>query len=47
VTFPSAERAVFESDRSQPGPKYRLTYWVEGASLNGRFEVAAPGKEYQ
>jgi hypothetical protein len=47
VTFPSAERAVFESDGSQPGPKYRLTYWVEGASLNGRFEVAAPGKEYQ
>jgi hypothetical protein len=47
LTFPEAKRAVFESDGSQPGPKYRLTYWMEGASLNGQFEVAAPGKEYQ
>jgi hypothetical protein len=47
VTFPSAERAVFESDGSQAGPKYRLTYWMEGTSLHGQFEVAAPGKEYQ
>jgi hypothetical protein len=47
LTFPSAKRAVFESDGSQPGPKYRLTYWMDGASLNGQFEVAPPGKEYQ
>jgi hypothetical protein len=47
VTFPSADRAVFESDGSQPGPKYRLTYWLETGSLNGRFEVAPPAKEYQ
>jgi hypothetical protein len=44
VTFPSAERAVFESDGSQAGPKYRLTYWMEGASLHGQFEVAAQEK---
>jgi len=47
LTFPSPNRVVFESDGSQPGPKYRLTYWMEAGSLNGRFEVAAPAKEYQ
>lgn len=47
LAFPGANRVVFESDGSQPGPRYRLTYWMEGASLNGQFEVAPPGKEYQ
>jgi hypothetical protein len=35
--------AVFESDPAQPGPRYRLTYWVDGKSVDGKFEVAAPG----
>lgn len=47
VTVPGANRAVFESDGTQPGPKYRLTYWMEGSSLKGTFEVAAPGAEYK
>jgi hypothetical protein len=47
VTFPAANRAVFESDGSQPGPKYRLTYWMDGALLKGTFEVAPPGSEYK
>ena len=47
LAFPAANRLVFESDGSQPGPRYRLTYWMEGASLNGQFEVGAPGKDYQ
>ena len=47
VTVPSNNRAVFESDGTQPGPKYRLTYWLDGASLNGKFEIAAPMSEYQ
>jgi hypothetical protein len=47
LAFPAANRLVFESDGSQPGPRYRLTYWLEGASLNGQFEVGAPGKDYQ
>jgi hypothetical protein len=46
-TFPSPNRVVFESDGSQPGPRYRLTYWVEGGSLNGRFEIAEPSSEYK
>ena len=47
LAFPEDKRVVFESDGSQPGPRYRLTYWMEGASLNGRFEVSPPGKDYQ
>ena len=47
LAIPAANRVVFESDGTQPGPRYRLTYWMEGASLNGQFEIAAPGKEYQ
>ena len=44
VAFPSANRVVFESDGSQPGPRYRLMYWMEGASLNGTFEIGmSPG----
>jgi len=47
LTFPSPQRVVFESDGSQPGPRYRLTYWMEGPSLNGRFELAPPSAAYQ
>jgi hypothetical protein len=47
LSFPSANRVVFESESGQPGPKYRLTYWMEGASLKGRFEIAPPGSEYK
>lgn len=44
VTFPAPNRVVFESEPGSAGPPYRLTYWMEGASLNGKFEVA--GKTY-
>jgi hypothetical protein len=37
VSVPSENRAVFESDGA---PKYRLTYWLNHDSLNGKFEVA-------
>ena len=47
LSFPSPNRAVFESDGSQPGPRYRLSYWIEAGTLNGRFEVAAPSSEYK
>jgi hypothetical protein len=42
LTFPSPNRVVFESDGVQPGPRFRLTYWMEGGALNGRFEIGAP-----
>jgi hypothetical protein len=47
LSFPEANRVVFESDGTQPGPKYRLTYWMNGQSLDGKFELAPPGSEYK
>jgi hypothetical protein len=47
LAFPSPEHAVFESDGTQPGPKYRLSYWMEKTSLNGTFEVAPPGSGFK
>lgn len=47
LTFPLDKKAVFESDAAQPGPRYRLTYWLQGANLDGKFEVAPPGAEYK
>ena len=47
LSFPAASRVVFESDGTQPGPKYRLSYWMDAGSLKGKFEVAAPSKDYQ
>ncbi len=47
LAFPSPNRVVFESDGTQPGPRYRLTYWQEGAKLLGKFEVGAPQSEYR
>jgi hypothetical protein len=40
VTIPSAGSVVFESDGSQPGPRYRLSYVLKGAGLEGMFEIA-------
>jgi hypothetical protein len=50
VATPKPDSVVFESDRSQPGPRYRLSYTLKGAKLEGIFEVAdsssAPYKTY-
>ena len=42
LTFPARDSVVFESDGTQAGPKYRLSYWVEKSALKGKFEVGAP-----
>ena len=47
LAFPAANRVIFESDGTQPGPRYRLTYWLNGRALDGKFEVAPPGGEYK
>ena len=47
LAFPAAGTAVFESDGTQPGPRYRLTYWMERGVLNGKFEVAPPGADFK
>jgi hypothetical protein len=47
LSFPGQGSVVFASDASALGPKYRLTYWMDGASLRGRFEIAAPASEFK
>jgi hypothetical protein len=47
LTFPTSGKAIFESDGTQPGPRFRLSYWLEGHALNGKFEVAPPGSDYK
>lgn len=47
LKFPAAGSVVFESEDAQPGPRYRLSYRMSGAVLDGQFEVAAPGAEYK
>jgi hypothetical protein len=47
VKFPSPNSAVFESPKGEPGPRYRLSYRLESASLNGKFEIAEPGAEFK
>lgn len=46
VSAPSAKRAVFESEAGA-GPRYRLTYWADGALLRVSFEMAGPGGDYK
>ena len=47
LSFPGPDNVVFESDGTQPGPRYRLTYRLDGGVLKGKFEVGSPGGEYK
>jgi len=47
ISFPAANAAVFESDTAQPGPRFRLSYALDGKILKGKFEVAPPGADYK
>jgi hypothetical protein len=42
ISFPAKNAAVFDSEG--PGPKYRLSYVLNGAKLDGQFDV--DGKTY-
>jgi hypothetical protein len=44
ITFPERNSVVFESEPSQPGPRYRLSNSVTGKKFEGKFEIAEPGK---
>jgi len=37
IATPAKERVVFESEGE--GPRYRLSYWLDGKVLQGKFEV--------
>ena len=47
VKTPAPDSAVFESDGTQPGPRYRLSYLLRDKELEGKFEVAPPGAEFK
>jgi hypothetical protein len=47
LKFPAAGSVIFESDESLPAPRYRLSYWLNGPALDGKFEVAPPGADYK
>jgi hypothetical protein len=40
VIVPKPYSVVFESDGSQPGPRYRLSYALKGALLEGTFAIS-------
>ncbi|MBZ5605253.1 MAG: hypothetical protein LAO79_23385 [Acidobacteriia bacterium] len=40
-----ADALIFESEKSEPGPHYRLTYVPAGDRVKGKFEMRAPGEE--
>jgi len=44
ITFPAPNSVVFESEPSQPGPRYRLSHSVKDKKFEGKFEIAEPGK---
>jgi hypothetical protein len=45
LTFPTSNKVIFESDGTQAGPRYRLSYWLNGRALDGKCEMAPPGSE--
>jgi hypothetical protein len=44
VSTPAPNRAVFVSDASLPGPRFRLAYELKGAVMSGKFETLMPGR---
>jgi hypothetical protein len=47
LSFPAPGKVVFNSDPSIPGPRFRLSYWLQETILNGKFEIAPPGQEFK
>ncbi len=44
VSTPAPGTAVFVSDGSQPGPRFRLVYELRGTVMFGKFEMRVPGQ---
>lgn len=47
LSFPDVGKVVFDSDVSQPGPKYRLSYSLDGKVLSGTFEIATSKNDFK
>lgn len=44
VSTPDATTAVFLSEPSKPGPRYRLTYQLKDTVMSGKFQIQPPGQ---
>ena len=44
VSAPDATTAVFLSEASRPGPRFRLTYQLKGTVMAGKFQMQMPGQ---
>ena len=44
VSAPDATTAVFLSEASSPGPRFRLTYQLKGIVMSGKFQMQMPGQ---
>jgi len=44
VTTPTPTSAMFLSDGSQPGPRFRLVYELKAGVMTGRFQMQMPGQ---
>lgn len=44
VSTPDATSAVFLSEPTQSGPRFRLTYELKDSVMSGRFEIQMPGQ---
>jgi hypothetical protein len=47
VAAPTEDSILFQSDGSDPGPRYRLSYTRAKRVLSGTFEIAAPGADFK
>ena len=45
VSTPTSTSVEFLSDRSQPGPQFRLRYELKGSVMAGKFQMRMPGQE--
>ena len=43
IALPAPNSVVFESEPTQPGPRYRLSHSVKGKTFDGKFEIAPRG----
>jgi hypothetical protein len=44
VSTPDSGTAMFISDRSQPGPQFRLVYELKDNVMSGKFQMRMPGQ---
>ena len=44
VTTPDPTTAIFLTESTQPGPRFRLVYTLQGSVMSGKFQMQPPGQ---